>query len=157
MKQKNDLFWDYLFSSTATPVNWWAPRMDYYYFFEDVVKCHVNCKGKCMVHFENHIITNHCWPLVLCQDCLKQNISIKSLISHSKSARYFFFYYPNFINKEIHSKSISWKFLGGPGVKILCFHCWGPGSIPGWGTKIPQAMWCGQKKKKKILVAIIKH
>ena len=25
----------------------------------------------------------------------------------------------------------------------------GLGSIPGWGTKIPQAMWCGQKKAKK--------
>ena len=24
-----------------------------------------------------------------------------------------------------------------------------PGSIPGRGTKIPQAAWCGQKKKKK--------
>ena len=22
-------------------------------------------------------------------------------------------------------------------------------SIPGWGTKIPQATWCGQKKKKE--------
>ena len=25
----------------------------------------------------------------------------------------------------------------------------GLGSIPGWGTKIPQAMWHGRKKKKK--------
>ena len=25
----------------------------------------------------------------------------------------------------------------------------GMGSIPGWGTKIPQAVWLGQKKKKK--------
>ena len=24
----------------------------------------------------------------------------------------------------------------------------GPGSIPGWGTKIPQAAWCGKKKNK---------
>ena len=23
----------------------------------------------------------------------------------------------------------------------------GTGSIPGWGTKIPQAKWCGQKNK----------
>ena len=30
----------------------------------------------------------------------------------------------------------------------LCFHCQGPGSIPGQGTKIPEALWCGQKKKK---------
>ena len=25
----------------------------------------------------------------------------------------------------------------------------GLGSIPGWGTKIPQATWCGQKGKKR--------
>ena len=24
----------------------------------------------------------------------------------------------------------------------------GTGSIPGWGTKVPHAVWCGQKKKK---------
>jgi len=26
-----------------------------------------------------------------------------------------------------------------PAVKTRCFHCWGPGSILGQGTKIPQA------------------
>ena len=26
----------------------------------------------------------------------------------------------------------------------------GSGSIPGWGTKIPQAMGCGQKKKSSM-------
>ena len=26
----------------------------------------------------------------------------------------------------------------------------GAGSIPGQGTKIPQAVWCGQIKKKKV-------
>ena len=25
----------------------------------------------------------------------------------------------------------------------------GPGSIPGWGTKIPHAAWCGQKLEKQ--------
>ena len=30
----------------------------------------------------------------------------------------------------------------------LCFHCWGLGSIPGWGTKVPQAAWCSQKRNK---------
>ena len=38
------------------------------------------------------------------------------------------------------------EFLGGVVVRILGFHCCGQGSIPGWGTKIPQAMWSGQKK-----------
>ena len=32
-------------------------------------------------------------------------------------------------------------------VRTQCFHCRGPGSIPGWGTKIPQAAKCGKKKK----------
>ena len=33
-------------------------------------------------------------------------------------------------------------------VGTLCFKCSGPGLIPGLGTKIPQAMRCGQKEKK---------
>ena len=34
-------------------------------------------------------------------------------------------------------------------VRIQCFHCWGLDSIPGWGTKILQAVWNSHKKKKK--------
>ena len=34
-------------------------------------------------------------------------------------------------------------------VRILGFHCRGPGSIPGQGNEIPQAVQHGQKKKKK--------
>ena len=41
------------------------------------------------------------------------------------------------------------EFPGGPVVKTLSFHCQGPSSIPGQGTKILQATWCGQKKKKR--------
>ena len=33
-------------------------------------------------------------------------------------------------------------------VRILGFHCCGPGSIPGWGTEIPQASGEAKKKKK---------
>ena len=33
-------------------------------------------------------------------------------------------------------------------VRILSFHCHGPGSIPGQGTEILQAMWHGQTNKK---------
>ena len=40
-----------------------------------------------------------------------------------------------------------WEFHGGPGVRTWHFHCCGQGSIPGWGTKIPQAAWQGQQKK----------
>ena len=32
-----------------------------------------------------------------------------------------------------------WEFPGSPVVRILGFHCGAPGSIPGWGTQIPQA------------------
>ena len=28
------------------------------------------------------------------------------------------------------------------------FHCWGPGLMPGQETKMPQAMWHGQKERK---------
>ena len=34
-------------------------------------------------------------------------------------------------------------------VRTPCFHCRGPGSIPGGGTKIPQASRHAKKKKKK--------
>ena len=34
-----------------------------------------------------------------------------------------------------------------PVVKTLSFEGKGEGLIPGWGTKIPHALWCGQKKK----------
>ena len=34
-------------------------------------------------------------------------------------------------------------------VRIPGFHCCGPGSIPGRGTEILQAVWCGQKIKIK--------
>ena len=33
-------------------------------------------------------------------------------------------------------------------VRIWGFHCGGLGLIPGWGTKISQAWWQGQKKQK---------
>ena len=35
------------------------------------------------------------------------------------------------------------------GLRFGAFTAVGPGSIPGWGTKIPQAVRYGQKKKKK--------
>ena len=42
-----------------------------------------------------------------------------------------------------------WEFPCGPVVKTRHFHSLGLGSIPGQGTKIPQAARRGQKKKKK--------
>ena len=41
------------------------------------------------------------------------------------------------------------EFPGGLVVRIGRFHWCGPGSVPCWGTEIPQAARCGQKKKKK--------
>ena len=39
----------------------------------------------------------------------------------------------------------TWEFPGAPVVRTWRFHCCGPGSIPGWGTNIPQAAQSGQK------------
>ena len=36
-----------------------------------------------------------------------------------------------------------------PVVRTWCCHCRGLGSIPGGETKIPQAAWHSQEKKKK--------
>ena len=44
------------------------------------------------------------------------------------------------------------EFPGSPVVRTPrtpCFHCRGPGLIPGQGTKVPHDVWHGQKKKKK--------
>ena len=39
------------------------------------------------------------------------------------------------------------EFPGGLVVRTWC--CCGPGSIPGWGTKILQAVWPKEKKERK--------
>ena len=36
-------------------------------------------------------------------------------------------------------------------VRTWSFHCSGWGSVPGWGTEIPQAMVQLEKKKKEII------
>ena len=43
------------------------------------------------------------------------------------------------------------EFSGSLVVRTQCFHCCGLGSMPGWGTKIPQAARRGQKKSVQIL------
>ena len=43
---------------------------------------------------------------------------------------------------------MSREFPGHPVVRTQCFHCHGPGSIPGQGTKIMQATQPKKKKKK---------
>ena len=41
-------------------------------------------------------------------------------------------------------------FPGGPVVRTWCFHCQGPGLIPGQGTKIPLASKVKKKKSERI-------
>ena len=52
-------------------------------------------------------------------------------------------------NAQGNSLAVQWLGLG-------AFTAGDPGLIPGWGTKILQAMRLGQKKKKKML-SIISH
>ena len=40
---------------------------------------------------------------------------------------------------------LNWEFLGSSVVRTWCLHCWGPGSVPAQGTKIPQV--CPLQKK----------
>ena len=51
---------------------------------------------------------------------------------------------------EISRNNHLLEFPGGLAVRIQHFHCYGPGSIPGQGTEIPQdAKHCQRKKKEK--------
>ena len=50
---------------------------------------------------------------------------------------------------------LNWEFLGSPVVKTWCLHCWGPGSVPGQGTKIPQV--CPLQKKLHLIVEKLKN
>ena len=44
---------------------------------------------------------------------------------------------------------MTWEFPGNPVVRTWRSHCWGPGSIPGRGTKIPQTVRWGLKSQKQ--------
>ena len=50
---------------------------------------------------------------------------------------------------HLPSSSYHWRESpDGPVVRTPCSHCYGPGLTPGQGTKILQATWHGQKRKK---------
>ena len=51
--------------------------------------------------------------------------------------------------KELNQERGGREFPGGLVVRIWCFHCWGPGSIPGRGTEIPQVMHRKRRKERK--------
>ena len=46
-------------------------------------------------------------------------------------------------------KTNTQEFPGSPMARAQHFHCCGLGSIPGWGTKIPQAVQRDRKTKQK--------
>ena len=52
--------------------------------------------------------------------------------------------FTEWINKVQLGHSLAVQWLG-----LHTFTAKGPGSIPGWGIIIPQAMWRGQKQKNK--------
>ena len=47
-----------------------------------------------------------------------------------------------FWNKSFHGTSLAVQWL-----RLHPSNAGGAGSIPGWGTEIPHAAWCGQKIK----------
>ena len=66
------------------------------------------------------------------------------------------------INKSIQNILMElfnfWEFPGGPVDRTTHSHSEGPGSIPSWGTKIPQVTQHGQKNKNnKLLLKGIKE
>ena len=52
------------------------------------------------------------------------------------------------VTHRSHLNCLYGEFPGSPAVRTQCSHCWGPGSIPGQGTRIPWAMKHGQREKK---------
>ena len=49
------------------------------------------------------------------------------------------------------NQKYSVEFAGDLVVRIWCFYCRGLGSIPGWGTKILQAVWHSWRKERQYL------
>ena len=55
------------------------------------------------------------------------------------------------IHFSLNYKTKYKEFLSGPVARIWCLHCWGPGSIPGWRTKICKVHGEAGKKKRKVI------
>ena len=72
----------------------------------------------------------YCFALILCRYLWKLWIISKPIFSSKK--------------KFLPGNSLVAQWLG-----LCAFIAEGPGSISDWGTKIPQAAWHSQKKKKK--------
>ena len=67
---------------------------------------------------------NSCWSTALCQACTRYREQSRKTTA-----------------------SLHWDFPDCSVVRSWCCHCWGPRSIPGWGTKILQVT--GQKQTNK--------
>ena len=63
----------------------------------------------------------------------------------------------NFASLSRPGNRLDWEFPGCPVVWTQNFHCHDPGSIPGWGTKAPQTVGCGQKEKREIDQTAVNH
>ena len=75
----------------------------------------------------------------------KKNFFHKDILNKIYFIRIFKDTLNKIFKKEVKQKDIP----GGLVVKTQHFHCWGPGSIPGRGTKVPEALLHGQKKRRK--------
>ena len=54
---------------------------------------------------------------------------------------------------DLYNSKTLREFPGGPVVTTARFHCQGPGSIPGQGTKIPQATWRAKTNTESLICA----
>ena len=94
-----------------------------------------------MLEFALKIIQNRWEIIILSKDYIRQESSMDSVMVLTY-AHQFFDILPSRVGTLGNSLAVQW--LG-----LSTFTAKGTGSIPGRGTKIPQAAWCGHKKKKK--------
>lgn len=66
----------------------------------------------------------------------------------------FFWVHKTQLTSQAESRGWQETFPSQPVVRPIHFYCQGLGSIPGGETKMPQAAWQGQKKKKKRVIQI---
>ena len=79
-----------------------------------------------------------------------QNSSHSSFLSYLPHFLSLGFWNPPFLQKKKKKRFTACEFPGGLVVRITEFHSHGPGSIPGQGTEISQAVRRGQKRRGKI-------
>ena len=81
-------------------------------------------------------------------DTLRECLAISYKVKYTLTARFsncIPWYLPKWVKNWCPHKN-----PGGPVVRTQPFHCGGLGSIHGQGTKIPWAVWHGQRQKQKL-------